>query len=81
MGQRPSQEQEKALTVAWMERGQRPIQAAAVVGALPGDWAVALPLTQAAPPDPRLNPLDWETRLELEAPRAEAEKALARKTP
>jgi hypothetical protein len=35
-----------------------------------------LPLTQARPLHPRLNPLDWETRLELEALRAEAEKAL-----
>jgi hypothetical protein len=67
--------------VTWMERGQRPIQAAAVVGALPGGWPTVLPLVHAIPLDPRLNPLDWETRLELEALRAEAEKALARKTP
>jgi hypothetical protein len=66
-----------ARTTAWLDQGQLPLQATALVGALGTGWPAALPLTQVRPSHPRLHPLDWETRLELEALRAEAEKALA----
>jgi hypothetical protein len=65
-----------AVATAWLDQGQLPLQATAIVGSLGTGWPAVLPLTQARPLHPRLNPLDWETRLELEALRAEAEKAL-----
>jgi hypothetical protein len=69
--------QHLARATAWLDQGQLPLQATAIVGSLGTGWPTTLPLTQARPSHPRLHPLDQETRLELEALRAEAERALA----
>jgi hypothetical protein len=76
LGQPDQARQHLAAATTWLDQGQQPLRATAVVGALGTHWAAAATLTQVAPLHPRLNPLDWETRLELEALRAEAEKAL-----
>jgi hypothetical protein len=78
LGQPDQARQQLGSAVAWLDQGQLPLQASAIVGGLSTGWPATLPLTQARPLHPRLNPLDWETRLELETLRAEAEQALAR---
>jgi WD40 repeat protein len=62
---------------AWLDQGQLPVRAAAVVGTMVTNRPAAVPSMLLLPQHPRLNPLDQETRLELEALRAEAERALA----
>jgi Flp pilus assembly protein TadD len=62
-----------ARATAWFDRGQRPLQAAAVAGAgTAGPWA-QLPAVAVSPPDPRARTLGWETWLELTLLRREAE--------
>jgi hypothetical protein len=77
LGQPDQARQHLAAATAWLDQGQLPLRATAVVATLGTNWAAAATLTQVTPLHPRLNPLDWETRLELEALRAEAERALA----
>jgi hypothetical protein len=79
LGQPEQARQHLAAATAWLDQGQLPLQATAIVGALGTGWHDASTLTQARPLHRRLSPLDWETRLELEALRAEAEQALARR--
>jgi hypothetical protein len=59
--------------VAWMRRGPRAVQAASLVGLARRGPLVAIAGLALAPPDPRL---DHQTAHELEAIRAEVEKAL-----
>jgi WD40 repeat protein len=69
--------QHLAVASAWLDQGQLPVRAAAVVGTMVTNRPAAVPSMLLLPQHPRLNPQDWETRLELEALRAEAERALA----
>jgi WD40 repeat protein/tRNA A-37 threonylcarbamoyl transferase component Bud32 len=64
--------------VRWLDQGTPPLNAATLVAAGAAGWSglgmLALPAS-----DPRLEPRDWETRLELKALRQEVELKLAQK--
>jgi hypothetical protein len=64
--------------VRWLDQGTPPLDAATLVAAGAAGWSglgmLALPAS-----DPRLEPRDWETRLELKALRQEVEDRLAGK--